>query len=50
MWQGSQNFGANQKQSRTSYKQMTAVGYISGTKEIVKASRSLYEHDGVAAL
>jgi hypothetical protein len=28
---------------------MTAVGYISDTEEIVKASWSLFQHDGAAA-
>ena len=49
MWQGSQNLGATQKQSRTHNKQMTAVGYISDTKEIIKASWSNFQHDGTAA-
>jgi hypothetical protein len=38
MWQGSQNLRATQKESRAQNKQMTAIGYISDTKEIVKAS------------
>jgi len=38
MWQGSQNLRATQKESRTQNKQMTTVGYISDTEEIVKAS------------
>jgi hypothetical protein len=49
MWQGSQNLCATQKESRTQNKQMTAVGYISDTEEIVKASLSLLHHDGAAA-
>jgi len=49
MWQGSQNLQATQKESRAKNKQMTAVGYISDTEEIVKASRSLFQHDGAAA-
>jgi len=28
---------------------MTAVGYISDTEDIIKASWSLFQHDGVAA-
>jgi hypothetical protein len=48
MWQGSQNLRATQKESRAENKQMTAVGYISDTEEIVKACWSLSEHDGVA--
>jgi len=49
MWQGSQNLLATQKESRAQIKQMSATGYISDTKEIVKASWSLFRHDGVAA-
>jgi len=49
MWQGSQNLRATQKESRAQNKQMTAVGYISDTEEIVKSSRSLFQHDGAAA-
>jgi len=49
MWQGSQNLRATQKESRAQNKQITAVGYISDTEEIVKASWSLVQHDGAAA-
>jgi len=49
MLQGSQNLRATQKKSRAQNKQMTAVGYISDTEEIVKASWSLFQHDGAAA-
>jgi hypothetical protein len=49
MWQGSQNLRATQKESRAQNKQMTAVRYISDTEEIVKASWSLFQHDGAAA-
>ena len=49
MWQGSQNLRATQKESRAQNKQMTAVGYISDTEEIIKASWSLFQHDGAAA-
>jgi hypothetical protein len=38
MWQGSQNLRATQKESCAQNKQMTAVGYILNTQEIVKAS------------
>jgi len=48
MWQGSQNLRAMQQQSRAQNKQMTAVGYISDTEEIIKASWSLFQHDGAA--
>jgi len=40
MGQGSQNLCATQKESHTQNNQMTAVGYISDTKEIVKVSWS----------
>jgi hypothetical protein len=46
MWQGSQNLRATQKESRAQNKQMTAVGYISDTEEIVNASWSLFQYDG----
>jgi len=49
MCQGSQNLRATQKESRTQHKQMTAVGYISDTEEIVKSSWSLFQHDRAAA-
>jgi len=49
MWQGSLNLCATQKESRAQNKQMTAVGYISDTEEIVKAFWSLFHHDGAAA-
>jgi len=48
-WQGSQNLRATQKESRAQNKQMTPVGYISDTDESVKASWSLFQHDGAAA-
>jgi len=50
MWLGSQNLPATQKHSRAQNKQMTAVGYISHTEEIVKVSWSLLQNDGAAAL
>jgi len=49
MWQGSQTLRGTQKESCAQNKQMTAVGYISDTEEIVKASWSNLHHDGVAA-
>ena len=49
MWQGSQNLRATQKESRAQNMQMTTVAYISDTEEIVKASWSLFQHDGAAA-
>jgi len=49
MWQGSENLRATQKESRAQNKQMTAIGYISDTEESIKASWSLFQHDGAAA-
>jgi hypothetical protein len=49
MWQGSQNLHATKKESRAQNKQITAVGYISDTEEIIKASWSLFQPHGVAA-
>jgi len=49
MGQGRQNLGATQKESRARNKEMTAVGFISDMEEIVKASWSVFQHDGVAA-
>jgi len=37
------------KKSRAQNKKMTAVGYILDTEEILKASWSLFQHDGAAA-
>jgi hypothetical protein len=48
MWQGSKNPSATQKESRTQNKQLTAIGYISDTEEIIKASSSLFQHDCMA--
>jgi len=49
MWQGSQNLGATPKESCAQNKQMTALVYISDTEQIVKASWSLFQHDGATA-
>jgi len=49
MSQGSRNLHATQKESRAQNKQMTAVGYISDTEEIIKASWSLFHQEGAAA-
>jgi hypothetical protein len=43
------NLRATQKESRTENRQITAMGYISDTEVIVKASWSLFQHDGAAA-
>jgi hypothetical protein len=48
MWQCSQNLCATQKESDTQNKQMIAVGYISDSEEIIKASWSHFPHHGVA--
>jgi len=48
MWQGSQNLRATQQESHARNKPMTAVGSISDTEEIVKASWSLFKHDRAA--
>jgi hypothetical protein len=49
MWQGSQNLRATQRESRAQNKQMTAIGYISDTEEIVNTSWTNIQHDGSAA-
>jgi hypothetical protein len=49
MWQGSQNLCAAQKESRAQNNQMSAIGYISDTEEIIKVSWSLFQHEGEAA-
>jgi len=49
MGQGSWDLRATQKGSRAQNKQMTTVGYIWDTEEIVNASWSLFQHDGAAA-
>jgi hypothetical protein len=48
MRQASQNHRTPQKESHSQKKQMTTVGYISYTEEIVKASWPNYQHDGAA--
>jgi len=50
MWPYCQNLRATQKVSHSQNKQMTAVGYIADTEEIIKASLILIQHDGVAPL
>jgi len=49
LWQGSQNLRATKKESCPENKQMTAMGYISDTEEIINASWSPFQHDVVAA-
>jgi len=49
MWQGRQSLRATQKESRAHTKQMTAIGYISDTEEIIEESWSNFHHDGAAA-
>jgi hypothetical protein len=48
IWQDSQNLCATQKESGAQNKQMTPVGYMSETEELVKASWSLFQHVGAA--
>jgi hypothetical protein len=48
MWQGSQNLRATPEEYHAQNKQMTAVGYFLDTEVIVKASWSLFHHDGAA--
>jgi len=50
MWQGNQNLHATQKESHAKNMHMTAVRYISDPEWIVKASWSLLQHHGAAAL
>jgi len=49
MWEGSQNLHTTQKESRAPDKHMTAVGYISDTEEIIKASCSVFQQNAAAA-
>jgi hypothetical protein len=49
MWQGSQTLQTTQMESRAQNTQVTAVGYISDTEEIIKASWSNFHRDGAAA-
>jgi hypothetical protein len=49
MWQGRQTLCAIEKESRTQNKQIPTVGYLSTTEDIVNASWSLFQPDGVAA-
>jgi len=49
MWQGSQNLHATHKESCAQNMLVTAVGYISDTKEIIKASWTNFQYNGVAA-
>jgi len=49
MWWGSQTLRAMQKDSCAHNKQMTAMGYISDTEEIIQVSWSLFQHDSAAA-
>jgi len=49
MRQGSQDLHATQNECHTQNQQITALGYIPDTEEIVEASWSLFQHDGAAA-
>jgi hypothetical protein len=46
---GRQYLGATQKESPAQYNGMITMGYISDNEEDVKASWSLFQHDGAAA-
>jgi hypothetical protein len=48
-WHGRKNLCATLKESRAQTKQMTAVGYISDTEEIIKPFWSLFQPHGAAA-
>jgi len=50
IWQGSNNLCDTQMESCIQIRQMTAVGYISDTKEIVISSNSNFTHDDVAVM
>jgi len=50
MWQGSHNLHATQKETRAQTDQMTAMGYILDTEEMVKASWSLFQHHGAGCI
>jgi hypothetical protein len=49
MWQGNQTLPATQREANAQNQQMTAVGYISDTQEIVNASWLHFHHNGAAA-
>ena len=49
MWHGSQIQHGTKKESHVQNTQMTAIGYISDTEEIIKVSWSNFQHDGAAA-
>jgi len=49
MWQGRHSLCATQMDSDVQNKQMTTVGYILDIEGIVKASWSLFQHDGAVA-
>jgi len=49
IWKGSQTLLATPKKSRALHNHLNAVGYISDTEEIVKASRSNFHRDCLAA-
>ena len=49
MWQGRHNLGATKNKPCAKNKQMASGAYSSDMKEIVQASRSLFQHDGAAA-
>jgi hypothetical protein len=48
MWQGSQTLRAMQQESRAPNQLMIAIGYISDTEQLFKASWLNFHHDGAA--
>jgi len=48
-WHGSKTVHATEMESRAQNKQMTAVGYIADTEDILKSSWSNFQLDGAAA-
>jgi len=49
MWQGSHNPHATQKDSQAQTKQMTGIGFILVTEEIINASWSFFQQHCAAA-
>jgi len=50
LWQGSKSLHATKKESHAQNKQITAIGYISDTEEIIEVSLSNFHNDGEAAV
>jgi len=49
MWHDRKNLSVTQKESHAQNKQMTTVGYISDTADIIKESWSNFQRDGAAS-